>query len=269
MTLIRSRQHPFVVQCRQLARSGPAESGAVLLDGVHLAREAVASGLRGLTMAVGTAARDRAEVTEVVALVRQAGGTVLDVTNDVLEAASPVKSPSGIVAVAPCRRATLDEALGSAPALVAAALDVQDAGNLGAIIRAAEAAGATGVVVAGQSADPLGWRAIRGSMGSVFRIPVAVVADAAALLAGARGHGITTLATGPAGGQDLYATNLARPILVVLGAEGAGLDEQTYDACDERVRIPMAPPVESMNVAVAAGVILFEARRQRASGPTR
>lgn len=260
---IRSRQHPFVQRCRQLARGYDPAIGEILLDGVHLIREAVESGLSVLTVAVRSDARTQPDMARLIQRVSDAGGEVLDASVEVIAAASPVRTPSGIVAIATFAPQPLERVFARTPALVVAAVDVQDPGNVGAIVRSAEAAGATGVVVAGHSADPLGWKAIRGSMGSVFRVPVASIVTTDALVAIARARGLVLMATIPAGGRDLFGVDLTRPTLVLVGGEGGGLPRDLLGAAECHMRIPMDAPVESLNVAVATGVILFEARRQR------
>ena len=226
-------------------------------------QEALSAGLGGLTVAVRSDAREQPDVTLLLGELTTAGAVILDVSAEVIAAASPVRTPSGIVAVATFTLKPLGEVFRRTPSLVVAAIDVQDPGNVGAIVRSAEAAGATGVVVAGQSADPLGWKAIRGSMGSVFRTPVASAATLEAMIDAARARGLVIVATTPSGGRDLFDMDLTRPTLVMVGGEGGGLAPTLMEAADARMRIPMEPPVESLNVAVATGVILFEARRQR------
>jgi len=140
---------------------------------------------------------------------------------------------------------------------------VQDPGNLGAIVRVAEAAGGTGVVAAGASANPFGWKALRGSMGSGLRLPMAIGIDAGAAVADARKHGCRIVATAPRGGTPIFDVDLKGPLAVLIGGEGPGLPPALVDAADERVTIPMQAPVESLNAAVTAALILYEARRQR------
>jgi len=263
VTSIQTRQHPFVRRCRALARGYDPGIGEVLLDGVHLVREALAAGLGGLTVAVRADARKQPDVSPLLDQLAAAGAVILDASAEAIVAASPVRTPSGIVAVAKFKLKPLGEVFRRTPSLVVAAIDVQDPGNVGAIVRSAEAAGATGVVVAGQSADPLGWKAIRGSMGSVFRMPVAAAGTLEALLDEARARGLLIVATTPSGGRALFDMDLTRPTLVLVGGEGGGLAPIVVESAGARMRIPMEPPVESLNVAVAAGVILFEARRQR------
>lgn len=263
MTSIRSRHHPFVQRCRHLASEPGAEPGAVLLDGVHLLQEALTAGLAIPVAAFNAHARNQAGADRLLAALARSGTEILDATDAVIDAASPVRSPSGVIAIASISPAELEAVFSRQPALVAGVVDVQDPGNVGAIVRAAEAAGATGVVIAGQSANPMGWKAIRGSMGSLFRLPVASGIGLDQVLRVARAAGVAIMAAAADGERDLFHTDLRGPTLLLVGAEGAGLPAEARHAADARIRVPMADPVESLNVAVAAGVILFEARRQR------
>lgn len=180
-----------------------------------------------------------------------------------MSAMSPVRTPSGWVAIAERPQTSLDDVFRPTPALVLTLIDVQDPGNVGAVIRAAEAGGATGVITSGATADPFGWKALRGAMGSAFRLPVASRVDAEDLVERARAQGVQVLATVPSGGSDHVATDLSRPVLIFLGSEGTGLAPDLIRFADHTVSIGMSGPVESLNVAVAAGVLVFEARRQR------
>jgi len=149
--------------------------------------------------------------------------------------------------------------------LVVIAADVQDPGNFGALLRSAEAGGATGVIATESGADPFGWKALRGAMGSAFRLPVARVSDGAAAVALARSHGLRVAAAIGRGGTPMSDADLTGPLALVVGGEGSGLLEALVTAADARITIPMTPPVESLNVSVAAALLVFEARRQRAS----
>jgi TrmH family RNA methyltransferase len=145
-------------------------------------------------------------------------------------------------------------------------VDVQDPGNLGAIVRVAEAAGATAVLAAGASADPFGWKALRGSMGSAFRLPLARRITLEAALDRARA-GRCQIVASVLSGTPLHAVDLSGPTCLFVGSEGRGLPAAVTSAADVRLAIPMERPVESLNVAVAAAVILYEARRQRGAPP--
>ena len=174
-----------------------------------------------------------------------------------------MRSPTGIVAIADRPAGRLADAFARGVPLVVVAIDVQDPGNVGAIVRAAEAAGATGVVAAGASADPFGWKALRGSMGSALRLPVAAEVDADTVVEEARRRGCRIVATVPRDGTQLFDVDLSGPVALLVGGEGAGLPPALAAAAAARVTIPMQAPVESLNAAVTAAVILYEAHRQR------
>jgi RNA methyltransferase, TrmH family len=266
---ISSRQNPFVQRCRALARRRDATAGEVLLDGLHVLSDAVAAGVPILAAAATEEMWQSPAGAAVAGALEAQGAQLFAATAPVLDAASPVKAPTGLVAVGRWQPSGPDRIFAEAPALVVCAVHVQDPGNVGAIIRAAEAAGATGFAAADGSADPFGWKALRGSMGSAFRLPIAAAADARALCRTARERGVRVVATSPAEGTGLHEVDLRGPVMVLVGGEGAGLPEPLQALAHERLTIPMRPPVESLNVAVATGVILFEAYRQRQAGRSR
>lgn len=238
----------------------------MLLDGWHLVLDGVAAGLPIDAVALGDAPPDAAATAAVEALDR-AGAQVVRVTADVLQAMSPVRTPSGVVALARRPVHTLGAVFAPAPALVLTAVDVQDPGNVGALVRAAEALGATGVVAAGLSADPFGWKALRAAMGSAFRLPLVREASIEALVAEARTRSVQVVALVPRGGADPAGLDLARPTCLLLGGEGPGLSPALVAGADLRLSVPMAPAVESLNVAVAGALALYDAARQRRNRP--
>lgn len=260
MKTISSRQSPLVRTFRLLAATPDPDGRRILLDGVHLVQEARAAGLELETVAV---ADGRSEAAQLAAELRRAGIDVVTVTDGVMSALSPVRTPSGIVAIA--QRPAVDVAAICAHprALVLVAVDVQDPGNVGALARATEAGGATGVIVCGGSAHPFSWKAVRGSMGSALRLPIAQVARVADAIDTCRDAGLRTLAAVPRVGRNPSDVDWRARIAIVVGGEGPGLTTDVIDACDERVTIPMQPPVESLNVAVASALLIYEARRQR------
>jgi TrmH family RNA methyltransferase len=121
------------------------------------------------------------------------------------------------------------------------------------------------MIAAGASANPWGWKALRGSMGSALRLPTmhGVAADTA--VAAARSHRCRVVAAVPRDGESWFDVDLTGPVAVLIGGEGHGLAPSLVDAADVRVTIPMLPPVESLNAAVTAALILYEARRQRSA----
>lgn len=262
MQRISSRQNPLVARYRDAARG--ADRTEILLDGAHLLADALDAGTHLRHVLVPTDDALSPELITLVRRLRAAGVDMAEATAPVLDAASPVRSASPVVALAE-RPAYATSPFLPAPALVVVACDVQDPGNLGAIIRVAEAAGATGVIVAGHSADPFGWKALRGSMGSALRLPLTYATTVDSACAEARARGVRIAATVPRRGDDLTDAPLAGPIALLIGGEGPGLPRSAVDGADVRITIPMTAPVESLNAAVAAAVLLYEARRQRST----
>jgi TrmH family RNA methyltransferase len=272
MRRITSRQNPLVARYRAAAR-GRADD-LLLLDGAHLVADALDAGVHLREAAVADVADvadaaghpvRRAEIRALAARLTEAGVEVVAASAAVMDALSPVRSAGGIVALADRPSLDAGRMYGGGAPLVIVAVDVQDPGNLGAIVRVAEAGGATGLVAAGRSADPFGWKALRGSMGSALRIPVVVGEHADQAVADARRHGCRIVAAVPRGGRSLFDINLKVPAAVLIGGEGPGLPAALVDAADDRVTIPMQSPVESLNAAVTAALIVYEARRQRAA----
>ena len=259
---IASRQNPTVQLFRELAHKRKPGDTQLLIDGWHLLLEARQAALP-IERAVFT--RDLLETPHIALVANElaeSGVEVFEATGPVMQAISPVRTPSGVVAIAQHEIAPLETVFKGPPQLLLFALDIQDPGNLGAMIRSADAAGATGVVTCGASADPFGWKALRGSMGSAFRVPIAR-APLEAALSVARTARVRVVAAVPRYGQPLFDTDLCVPMAFLLGTEGAGLPLGLLQQMDETVTIPMRPPVESLNVAVAAALLFYEAMRQR------
>ena len=263
LEIITSRRNPIVTRCRDAARTnGPG--GPMLLEGRHLVDEALAAELPlELVLVTAETTKDADSAARLHQLERIT--RVVQVPVPVMAAASPADSPSGLLALADRPAATLEIALAGVTPLVVALVGVQDPGNTGAVIRAAEAGGATGVVTVG-GADPFGWKALRGAMGSTLRVPIARTQDIATLSVAASARPLRTLAAVPRGGTPITQADLARPTLLCFGGEG-GFDQDTVGEADERISIPMRPPVESLNLAVASALVIYEAARQRSARP--
>jgi TrmH family RNA methyltransferase len=260
---VTSRHNPLVTRFRASARGD--SPNLMLVDGVHLVREAAQAGCRIRDAAVSVSALETIpELRVLVEDLRARRVAVTLVSASVIQALSPVRSSSPIVAIAdrPTEDADRMFTRGASP-LVLVAVDVQDPGNVGAIVRVAEAAGAAGVVAAGGSADPFGWKALRGSMGSAFRLPLLVRRAAEGAVDEARRRGCTVVATTPRNGRSLYELAVHGPCAVLIGGEGRGLPDKLIDAADERVSVPMQTPVESLNAAVTAALVAYEFSRKR------
>ena len=263
MPSISSRQNPIVRTFRELAADPRPDGSRLLLDGVHLLQEARAAGLVLAHVAVRERTAEGSEIALLAEQLTRDGVSVHTVTSSVMNAMSPVRSPAGIVAVAERKPVGAAEICGRKDAFIVAPVGVQDPGNLGALLRAAEAGGATGAVVCGASASPFSWKAVRGSMGSVLRLPVAAGVGPEALLKCSRKFGLRSVASVARYGSAPESIDWRGGVLLFVGGEGRGLSDEVAGACDARVTIPMQPPVESLNVAVAAALLVYEARRQR------
>jgi tRNA G18 (ribose-2'-O)-methylase SpoU len=180
-----------------------------------------------------------------------------------MELLSDREEPSELLAVAEMRRQRLD-ALQPAGDLLLVVLDrPASPGNLGTVVRSADALGADAVLVAGHAADPYDPRAIRASMGSLFSLPVLEIDGPGELGHWLAAHPATVLGTDSGGEVSVQECDLRRPLAIVVGTEGKGLSHGFRELCDQVAHIPMLGSADSLNMAVAASIVLYEARRQR------
>ncbi|MCA8957034.1 MAG: RNA methyltransferase [Planctomycetes bacterium] len=263
---IRSAQNPLIRRFRA-ARNGE-QPECMVAEGVRLVAEALAAAVQPIEIAWSPRLAGRpggAELLERLKCLPDAERVLRTCSDDVLHRLSGLESHQGVAAILRRPLLELDALLGPAGAvpLVVVAAGVRDPGNLGALARSAEAAGATGLLSMVGSAEPFRDKALRGSAGSVFRLPcVARVTDHDAL-AWMRRNDLQILATDASASSSCWDVDLRRPTALLFGAEGEGVPGPLRSAAVATVAIPLSRTVESLNVAVAAGVLLFEARRQR------
>jgi TrmH family RNA methyltransferase len=260
LPLITSRGNPLFR--RFLAQKTGREDTLCLLEGPKLIEEALASGIE----IVEAAASPRGEANErgphVLAALRERGVALGRLHDDLVSALSPARTSQGLVALA--RRPLFEEeALFRGAPLIVVAAGIQDPGNLGGLLRTAEAAGATGAFLTAGTADPFAWKALRGSMGSAFRLPQVRGLDGTEIVRRLRSRGVLVFATAADGEHSYERADLRGPAALVFGNEGGGLTGEMAGAADHWLSIPMHGRAESLNVGVAAGVLLFEAARQR------
>ncbi len=264
---IASRRNALVARCRALAAT--SDDGWMLLDGWHLLDEASRAGIRIQTAAFTTrllADPDSPTATLAMALA-SAGTRVVTASAPVMAAMSPAAQPSGIVAIAARPRAGLDAWLDEGPRQLVVACDIQEPGNVGAMIRVTHAAGAAGLIACGTTADPWNWKALRGSMGSTFQLPVFLERNTRAILEDLRHRGLHLVTTTPRGGESIYEVHLPEPLALLVGGEGAGLPDWVASLADVTVSLPMVAGVNSLNVSVATGITLYELVRRRSETP--
>lgn len=189
------------------------------------------------------------------------GTEVLEVSESVLAKLAAKDNPQSMLAVFRQRWGALPQPATVQRADVWVALEeVRDPGNLGTIVRTVDAVGAKGVILVGQSCDPYSHEAVRASMGSIFAVPL-VKATREALLDWRRGWPGEVVGTHLAATEDFRAATYEGPVLLLMGSEGPGLSEALVAACTRRVKIPMAGDLDSLNLAVATALMLYEIRR--------
>jgi TrmH family RNA methyltransferase len=264
MKTISSRHSATACAFRELATHPDPACVRLLLDGAHLVGDALAGGAT-LEVVVVSASHAQSDSDEGVLARRldASGVEVLTAPDSVFAAVSPVRTPSGIVAIARRAASSARDICGQSNHWILAAIDVQDPGNVGSLLRAAEAAGMTGAFVGGASANPFSWKALRGSMGSALRLPVVNGIPTGSILQCLESSGVRTIAAVARGGLDPDEVDWRGSVALLLGGEGPGLPPDVIARCDTTTTIPMAAPVESLNVAVATGILAYAARRQR------
>ncbi|MDP1644008.1 MAG: RNA methyltransferase [Thiobacillus sp.] len=254
-TPITSRDNPIFKRLKKLAESARSrrEAQMTLLDGEHLLAAYLEAGGQPHTL-VRAASFDAGKLAHLAARCSQAKAIVLP---DALFAElAPVATPTGMLAEAAW---LIPPAIDAIP-LVIVLEDIQDPGNLGAMLRAGAAAGATLVVLSKGCHDPWSPKALRGGQGAQFVLPMQQGADLVAWLNGFSGRSI---ALALAEDSDFYALDLGGPIALIAGNEGAGLSAAVCGAATLRAHIPMAGRIESLNASAALAVAVFEAVRQR------
>lgn len=191
------------------------------------------------------------------------------VTERAAKALSDTVTPAGLVAVCELPGLGLDDVLADAPRLVAVGVEIGEPGNAGTLIRIADAMGAAAVVFGGHSVDPYNGKCLRASAGSIFAIPVVVSPDVEATVGALQANGLRVLATTVDGEMSLDDAELAEPTAWLFGAESQGLSRQLAEQADVRVAIPMSGGAQSLNVAAAAAICLYQSARAQASPGSR
>ena len=260
---IASRQNGLVKELRKAFSQGEATpEGSVAIEGVRIIEEAIRSGLRFQAVFFSENARNHA-ARLLPQIASQTETLVLP--DDVFTSAVSTETPQGVAALVKWKPAKLEELLEPVNdrLLLVALGGIQDPGNLGTIIRSAEAFAARGVLVGEKTVSPFNSKVVRASAGSIFREPVVRVklADTVATMKQA---GVRVLATSSHKGKPLQDAKFAGPCMIVIGNEGAGLTPEILTQADELITIAHAERVESLNAGIAASIILYEAARQRA-----
>lgn len=261
--MLTSLQNPLVKQIRKLhAAKGRREQQLFLLEGTHLLEEACAVDFPLVTVCCTPQWQERHGQLWERAIEKADRSEV--VSAEVLAALATTVNPDGVIATA---QRTTTTSLSGIPDLGIALETLQDPGNLGTIIRAATAAGAGGLWLSADSVDVDQPKVLRASAGAWFRLPMTVCSDLKAEVAHRRQQGVQVIATASNASETYWEIDYRRSTLILLGNEGAGLSADLVALADRQVRIPLQAGVESLNVAIAAALILYEAQRQRSFSP--
>jgi len=267
---IEGRHNPLIKQLRQaFSRAELTEAGDCAVEGLRILEEAIRSGLRFSAVFFRESAQDRAE-----RLLPQIGAQVetLLLPDKLFDSLVPSESPQGVAALVRLKEFSLEnvvekERLQVGPIVVLAGL--QDPGNLGTILRSAEAFGSAGVVLGEGTVSPFNSKVVRASAGSVFRLPVihghgkSATTKLEEVSEKLRAQGVRLIATSSHKGTSLDQADLKSAVAIFFGNEGAGLTREVMARMDEVVVIPHTAQVESLNAGVAASIVLYEAARQR------
>ncbi len=256
---VTSRQNALVKDIRQaFQRSELTSDGYCAVEGQHLAEEAIRSGLRFKAVFFSDEAGSRIEKL-LPQISNQTEALILP--DDVFRSVVNTETPQGVAALVKWPEYKPEQILARENSLLVAAIGVQDPGNLGTIIRSAEAFGATAVLLGEKTVSEFNSKVVRASAGSAFRTPLIHID--LSRLEELRGRGVRFLATSSHKGTPIDEADLAGDVALLIGSEGAGLPRDYMARVDVTVRIPQSDRVESLNAGIAASILLYEAARQR------
>ncbi|MBZ9977527.1 TrmH family RNA methyltransferase [Mesorhizobium sp. BR-1-1-10] len=259
---VTSLANPLVKDIKVLAlKKFRDQQNAFMAEGLKLVIDALDLGWQIRTLVFAKAGRGNAAVEKVAARTVAAGGTVLEVSEKVLVAITRRDNPQMVVGVFSQKFLALKDIRADNGDVWVALDRVRDPGNLGTVIRTVDAVGAKGVILVGDTTDPFSVETVRATMGSIFAIPVAK-ATTEAFLAWRGGFSGLVAGTHLKGAVDYRSVDFSRgPVLLMMGNEQQGLPESLAASCDRLLRIPQAGRADSLNLAVATGIMLFEIRR--------
>lgn len=256
--IVQSRQNARVKELRTALRKGEKTSaGLVAIEGMHLVEEALRSGLRLSAVFVRSGSLNLLNQLRISDDIE-----ILELAADLFESAVTTESPQGIAALAEAPAFTFENILAAPQPLIVVSAGLQDPGNLGTVIRSAEAFGATGLIALPGTVSIWNPKTLRASSGSAFRLPI-IPASGKELFQALHASRIRALATTVDGGTAAQQVDLSQPTALFIGNEGNGLSAELIRECDGRITIPCPGPVESLNAAIATSILLYEASRQR------
>ncbi|WP_310618659.1 TrmH family RNA methyltransferase [Flexibacterium corallicola] len=259
---ITSHSNPIVKEIKGLVaqRKHRRESGLFVAEGLKLATDALDAGWKLRYLALGPEARENKIAMEAAAKAKARGTLILEVSTAVLSAITRRDNPQMVVGVYEQQVHTL-KAVDPTGAKTWLCLDrIRDPGNLGTIIRTADAVGASGVVLIGDTTDPFSVETVRATMGSLFHMPLVRCTEEEFISFRSKWPG-PVVGTHLRGNKDYREADYGEPVLLVMGNEQAGLSDPLADSCSQLVKIPQEGQADSLNLAIATAIMLFEVRR--------
>ncbi len=261
---ISSAANPLVKRIRLLAnRKHRREQGAFVVEGIQPVWRAVTAGWEIETLVVDPGLRPDSPAAAMVADAEARGVRVARLSHDLFERLSNRDGPAGLAAIVRSRQASLADLRPGPDSVFVALHRIGNPGNLGTIIRTADAVGGAGVILIGEATDPYAPTAVKASMGSLFALNVVHVPTPEPFLTWAGANGIQVLAACGRADVAHWSTSYRPPLALLLGSEGEGLPADLLARADQRLKIPMTGTAESLNVAAAAAVLLYEVRRHQ------
>lgn len=266
--MITSRQNPRVQYLKSLQQKKYRDrEKKFLIEGWRFVEEALADDVAGgivETIIFGASARNDTRYGRITGILADRGIQVLEVADHVLEAIVETEQPQGVAALIRQWETDITEVLRQSETPLLVVVDgIRDPGNLGTVIRTADAAGATAVALLEGTTDLYNGKTLRSTMGSIFHLPVQKDLTVQELQAFLAEYKLYLVAADSAGGIPYHAAPMSGPLAIAVGSEAEGISVELRQAASQRVTIPMPGRAESLNVSVAAGILLFEAVRQR------
>jgi TrmH family RNA methyltransferase len=259
---VTSLANPIIKDIKALAnKKDRDETKSFMAEGLKLVIDALELGFEIKTLVYAKNVKDKPQVVQVATKTVARGGLVLEVSEKVLSSITRRDNPQMVVGIFTQRWTTLRDIKPKTGETYIALDRVRDPGNLGTIIRTADAAGASGVILVGESTDPFSMETVRATMGSVFAVPL-VKTSVADFLGWKKTAGVQIVATHLAGAVDYRTIDYKKkPVVLLMGNEQSGLPEELAREADALARIPQTGRADSLNLAIATGIMLFEARR--------
>ncbi len=259
---ITSHSNPIVKEIKGLValRKHRAQSGLFVAEGLKLAADALEAGWTVRYLAIGPEARDNPIAQKTAATAKAQGALILEVNTAILTAITRRENPQMVVGVYQQQTPEASIVVNDGKAVWVALDHIRDPGNLGTIIRTADAVGAAGIILIGETTDPFAVEAVRATMGSIFHVPIIKMTRAAFNAMAAKWSGMI-VGSHLKGSVDYRSLSYEGATLLLMGNEQAGLSEEIAQTCSHLVRIPQVGQADSLNLAVATGIMLYEIRR--------